>query len=214
MTWSATGVVSWFVMIMYLVFIYKRYLEKFLDIQKYYLVFIISQIGFVFLRIQKYFSYIIEVILKKSITFTGRTEIWDLSFRMIKRSPIFGYGVYEGNGLIWWNNGYYYSHNGILEVMLQGGVVALIVFIVLFIIAAVPLYKYRNHYVSGIISSGIFAVLIIMLAEAQITSIWLFGLLCIATCVPQIIEQVENEKRKDYKHNERSTKDFYYNSDL
>lgn len=214
MTWSATGVVSLMIIVIYIGLIYKSNYGRFLDICKYYIAFLICQIGFVFIRVQKYFSYIIEVLLKKSLTFTGRTEIWDLSFRLIKKSPILGYGVYEGSGLIWWNNGYYYSHNGILEVLLQGGVVALIVFIILFIIAALPLYKYRTHYISGIISTGIFSVLVIMLAEAQITSIWLFGLLNIATCTPQIIEQIEKEKRKGYKYNERITQNFYYYSDL
>lgn len=199
-TWSATGVLSGFILIFYIVFLYKSHFTKLFNIVTYYIVFVLCQICFVFFRFQDCFSYIIEFILKKSITFTGRTEIWDKSFILIKNSLLFGYGVYEGHGLIRRGNLYYYAHNGILEVLLQGGIIALGIFILLFIVAAIPLYKYRNHYISGIVSTGIFSLLVIMLAEATISDIWLYSLLIIANCIPQIIVQVETgqDKRKNF----------------
>lgn len=193
MTWSATGVVSWFILMVYICFIYKSPIAKFFEIRKYYLAFIICQFGFVVFRLQVYFTYIIEILLKKSVTFTGRTEIWDSAFMLIKKSPLLGYGVYEGHGLIRRGNLFYYSHNAVLEILLQGGIVALIAFFILFLIPAVPLYKYRNHYLSGIISTGIFSLLVIMLAEAKIADIWLYMLLIIATCITHIIRQIDYE---------------------
>lgn len=193
MTWSATGVVSWFILIMYIIFLYRKFIGRFIDILKYYFVFLTFQICFVFLRIQEHFSYIIEVMLHRSLTFTGRTEIWDYAYLLIKQSPVLGYGVYEGHGLIPRGNLYYYSHNGILEVLLQGGFIGLIIFFMLFIIAAIPLYKHRTHYIVGIISTGIFSLLVIMLAEATITDIQLYMLLVIGSCSPYIIKQLEFE---------------------
>lgn len=155
------------------------------------MVFFILQICLVFLRLQNYFSFIIENILGKSITFTGRTELWDLSYILIRNKPVFGYGIYENSGLLFRNGWYYYAHNAVLEVMLQGGFLALTAFLAVFLISAFPLYKYRFHYISGIISITIFSMLIMMLMEAYITHIMLYGLLTVAYCVPEIIEQLD-----------------------
>lgn len=195
-TWSATGVVGWFIMIMYIMFIYKSKFTGLVNIKLLYLTFLALQICLVFLRIQEVFSFIIVDILGKNIFFTGRTEIWDLSYILIKKSPIIGYGVYEGYGLTFWHNKFYYSHNAILEVMLQGGVISLILFAILFIVSGISLYKFRDNYISGIITAAIFSMLVTMLMEAYINHIWIYGLLTIAACISDLIEQIETQQAK------------------
>lgn len=118
---------------------------------------------------------------------------------LIKRSPIIGYGVYEGHGLIFIRGQYYYAHNAVLEVLLQGGAVSLVFYVLIFAVSAVSLYKYRRLRVSQMLSFGIFTVMVMMLMEAY-SNIWIFVLPVISCCVPEIAEQsekVEEERAED-----------------
>lgn len=195
-TWSATGVMMWFLMMLYVVFVYRKKLMSVLNIKVLYIAFAVLEIAIVFFRVQEIFAYIIEDILGKSLTFTGRTIIWDSSMGLIRNSPFIGYGVYEGHGLILYGGKYMYAHNGVLEILLQGGIIALIAYVSVFVISGNILYKYRNNRIAGIISAAIFSMLTGMLMESFHNSILLYALLISACCMPEIIEQYENNTVK------------------
>lgn len=207
-TWSATGVMMWFIMMAYILFIYKKIPMPILNMRLYFIAFAVLQVMIVFLRVQDIFAYIIEDILGKNITFTGRTIIWDSATELIKYKPWLGYGVYEGLGLIWYYNKYMYAHNGVLEVLLQGGVITLIAFVAVFLIAGKELYKLRSNPASGIISTGIFSILIGMLMESFANSILLYLLLVCACNISEITTQIENSSKatKTVVYNKRLTK--------
>lgn len=190
-TWSATGVVAWFVMAAYILFIYKSRLTKYFNSYVLFITFAIMQVTIVFLRLQEYFAFIIETVLGKNITFTGRTLVWDLSYLIILQSPIIGHGVQEGHGLIHIFNTFVYSHNGVLEVLLQTGVIGLVLYVIPFVMAAKRLYRHREHFLAGIVSVTLFSFMVEFLTEAQIASIWIFGFLVIAYYIPTIIQQYE-----------------------
>lgn len=196
-TWSATGVVAWFVMIAYILFVYRGRLTKYFNSYALFATFVVLQILIVFLRLQDYFAFIIEDILGKSITFTGRTEIWDMIYPIILQSPVIGHGLYEGYGLVVWHDKYMYAHNAVLEILTQSGVIGLILFAIPFIMAAVKLYKYRKHFLSGIVTVTLFVFLVTYLMEAQITAVWVFGFLTIAVHIPNIIQQYEDALQTD-----------------
>jgi O-antigen ligase len=80
-------------------------------------------------RAQEVFSFIIVSLLGKNLSFTGRTEIWDLCFIMIKNSFLFGYGFSYERGLVYWRDTYTFGHNLILEILLLGGVLSLLLFL-------------------------------------------------------------------------------------
>ncbi|MBQ7784461.1 MAG: O-antigen ligase family protein, partial [Oscillospiraceae bacterium] len=155
------------------------------------LLYALAFISIVLLRLQYYFSYIIEDVLHKNITFTGRTDIWDISINLIKRSPIIGYGVYEGHGFVFYRGQYYYSHNAILEILIQGGAIALIFFIAMLVVSCISLYRYKNNHISGIITFTVFTLLSMMIMEAYLSYIWTFGILTVSCCVGDIIRQTE-----------------------
>lgn len=73
------------------------------------------------------------------LTGTGRSFIWDLSWGLIKRAPIFGYG-FNSTYTIFMDEAYLlagdvglyifpHSHNLVLQLLLYGGVIALVLFI-------------------------------------------------------------------------------------
>lgn len=70
--------------------------------------------------------YIIEDVLKKDITFTGRTYLWDSAVKTIAQSPIWGWGFVD----IKWYKSFMSSqaagpHNFILSVLINGGILLL-----------------------------------------------------------------------------------------
>jgi len=44
-------------------------------------------------RVQVHFAAQIEGLLGKSVTMTGRTELWDAAIPILADSPLFGYGI-------------------------------------------------------------------------------------------------------------------------
>ena len=187
-TWSATGVAGLFMLLFFALFIYRKSIAGVFNSLDLYAVYVLLFLGIIVFRLQSVFAFIIEDLLHKNITFTGRTDIWDIAIMLIKRSPVFGYGVYEGHGLIFTRGQYYYSHNAVLEVLLQGGVVSLFFYAAIFGIAAASLYKNRKYPVSQIITFGIFTIFVMMLMEAY-SNIWIFALPVVACYVPEIAAQ-------------------------
>ncbi len=71
--------------------------------------------------------YFVEDVLHKDLTFTHRTYLWDAALKIIPKSPIWGYGLVEGE----WYKAHMSSiamgpHNFILAVLLNGGIILLI----------------------------------------------------------------------------------------
>lgn len=194
--WSATGIVVWFIEVIYILFIYRTRISKHVHLILLLLIFAVMQIFIVNLRMQNYFTYIIEDILGKSLTFTGRTTFWDMAYLQIAHSPFLGYGSAPGMGHLLYLGKYWYAHNGILELLLETGMIGLILYIALFVLAASKLYRYRTHFVSGIISIALFSFLVYSLMEASIEIPWLFSMLVIAYHVPEVIKQIEGQRTK------------------
>ena len=69
----------------------------------------------------------VENILKKSVTLTGRTDIWAKTLKYIGLSPVFGYGM-EKNIVLLQKFGINHVHNIFLQIMYNGGIVALLIF--------------------------------------------------------------------------------------
>lgn len=86
-------------------------------------------------------------LIGKDVTLTGRTDLWDVVFSMIKQRPWLGYG-YSGFWLGW--DGQYsayiwqvfswlpaHAHSGILDLWLDIGLIGIILFVIIFLRMAV-----------------------------------------------------------------------------
>ena len=161
---SATTVVGYALLIIYLLLF--RYIKniKIINFKTYGIIYIISFFAIVIFRIQDMLSYIIVDTLGKSLTFTGRTYIWDNVIYYIKQKIFIGYGI-ESQKIRAKKNGYaadVHAHNKILKI-----------FSAIFIYS---LYKkkYYNNPMYKIISFAIFVFLIMSLTEAyNLTTIFI-----------------------------------------
>ena len=173
-TWSATGVVSMVIMIV-LFFAYTINKKNF-PIKKYIVVALSLFIGIVFLRFQNIFSFIIEGWLKKDLTFTGRTYIWDIFIGEIKKSILIGHGIVDSKYLIRTLNAGH-AHNYFLQILYQGGLVTFSMFLGFFFSAINKVKDCKEKKYVGIV---IFAYLISFIFEAYSLTNMLIIVLLIA----------------------------------
>ena len=171
-TWSATGVVS-MVMMIVLFFAYTINKKDF-PIKKYIVVALCLFIGIVFLRFQNIFSFIIEGWLKKDLTFTGRTYIWDIFISEIKKSILIGHGIVDSKYLIRTLNAGH-AHNYFLQILYQGGLVTFNMFLGFFFSVINKVKNCKEKKYVGIV---IFVYLISFIFEAySLTNMFIIVLL-------------------------------------
>ena len=104
-------------------------------------------------------------ILGKDMTFTNRTNMWDAALRVIGESPIWGYGnVNEKWFFSNMSSQAIGSHNFILGILINGGIIGLGLYLYIFYLALRKLIAYKDYY-SNVIFIGIASLSIMMLME-------------------------------------------------
>lgn len=91
--------------------------------------YIFFSVSIIIIHVEKYFSIIIENVFHRSISFSGRTFLWDAAIEKIKISPMLGYGRgmdtnyfavdYFSNRI--GNDKYMSAHNAFLQSMYEFG---------------------------------------------------------------------------------------------
>lgn len=162
---SSTSIVAIMMIILFLFF--KNSIKKYnLNLKKYVICYLVAFFSIIIFRIQNLFKFFIINILGKDLTFTGRVYIWDYVIQKIKMKPILGYGVEYRNYLLSIDKyPFYYSHNAILEIIKQTGLIGIL--IIYFIIRTIikKLNKYKKETITITISFVLFIYLIMMLME-------------------------------------------------
>jgi exopolysaccharide production protein ExoQ len=96
------------------------------------------------------------------LTGTGRSFIWDLSWGLIKRAPILGYG-FNSTYSIFMDEAYLlagdvglyifpHSHNLVLQLLLYGGVIALVLFVFPIVSIAAIAVKTRDPRIAALLA--------------------------------------------------------------
>jgi O-antigen ligase len=137
-TWSASSVVTVVLAVgaVLLVALSRtglRWLRPFALLTAY----VAIDLGIVLFQIQERASEFIANVLDRSADLTGRTRIWEIVFDMIRESPIWGNGVQlaQNNGLTYFDPNFVHAHNGELDILMQGGLLAFVPFIVMILLA-------------------------------------------------------------------------------
>ncbi|MBO5468874.1 MAG: O-antigen ligase family protein [Lachnospiraceae bacterium] len=176
---SATGL---FTILLYIAFsIYYSFIVK--KRVPYKLVSIIYILFLVVVVIMQSNNFIVDFVsglLGRSMTFTGRSLLWEMALSKIVKRPIIGYGYTAGNIEVW--GGMYSSHNMFLEIALQGGIFSLLLFII------TTWRGIRNNakkptQVSNTVFLAIFCFLLKGLMEVGIPPFY-YILLALTYCIP------------------------------
>ena len=187
---SANSVVVYCLFLIYIFFqniITKKYL--FFNIKNYVICHFVLFFMFIILKIQYLFDWLVVQILHKSLTFTGRTIIWDRVLVLIKRKPLLGYG-FQTNEIVsnyLGNRAFVHAHNTILDIVYKGGLLTLLVFFKMIYYPIHELYTSRKNKLSSFISFILFCIFIMCIFEARQEKIGLYIILIISNNIKLII---------------------------
>ena len=178
MSKSSTGLVIGTIALGYIFF--KKYLIRVSFLWKM-LVYLTLFFSLVIFKIHEtILSNFITMILKKNISLTGRTFIWDYSLQSLVKSPFIGFGSKQN--LIMNNFGVTEAHNGFIEILMATGLTGLM--IILLILWLVRKKLDQCHFIlANIIGTSIFIYLLNVLTESGLTfhkfGFWLFVIMSI-----------------------------------
>lgn len=190
---SATSVVAYTVLLIYLLF--RKFINKLSIFNSitYLLSYFAMFFSFVIFRVQKIFSVLIVDILGKSLTLSHRTIIWDNTIKWIKERWLLGYGKqYETYFAYKQGDGRFnHAHNTILDVFYQGGIIGLILSIVLLILPVKELFKHRNNSVAKFMAIILFCFFIMMNFEERQEYIGLYLVLISCYNISSILKNID-----------------------
>lgn len=135
-----------------------------------------------------FISDFIQNTLNKTVSLTGRTEIWEFYLGQIAEHLWMGIGTPKEGYMV---EGHHmvmdHMHNQILDLLVQGGLPALLLFAVVLLVVGVRLTIHRNTLSAKIMAAGMAALLVICIPEVcRHGSIFL--LFPLAYYVPQLEE--------------------------
>jgi len=165
---SATGLVSCTVIFLYIIFIYnKKFIEKLFNIKNIILLIIMIFLFFVVFRMQNFVAFFIEDYLDKSLTFTGRTYIWDFYINIFKNNWLIGCGEvdYGFATINFISDKSLTAHNTYLEILVRGGIIGFLIYNSLTIISVKKLALYKNESIVFYLSICIFAFMLMSMME-------------------------------------------------
>lgn len=191
--YSATSVCAFVLMGMLTVAVKEWGCPRALNAASYVGGFIALNIGVVVLRVQNILGFIIGPILHRSVTFTGRTELWDAAFSRLSNLHFFyGYGTgYMWNALALGDAPQKHAHNDVLHALMLGGVGALVSLALTVVLSARRLFEWRRTVVAASLSIGLAGFLLVSAVEVAACPGFFF-LLAVAYYFPY--DSVENEE--------------------
>lgn len=122
-------------------------------------------------------KYFITEILGKTSTLTGRMQIWRIIFEYIAEKPFWGYGYY--NTVIQDHLGYGNPQNGVLKLLLDGGLVSLISYMLMVYVSFSEKHK-KDEVVPMI--AFFYAMLTASLVEINLNHMVTFAAMAICYC--------------------------------
>lgn len=167
--WSASSIVALSVttlMIVYLVVFKKGLFFEKISLRSIYLISLIINLllsVFNFVENSPFLSDIIVNVLHKGTTLSGRTVIWGIALKMISEKPIVGYGIGEH---ITWAGYNWYGHNQYIQLLMEGGVIGLLLFMFVMVALIKKTSRLRNVFAYKLMLASLTGLFIFYLAEA------------------------------------------------
>ena len=169
--WSATCLIIYVACIIMLIF-WKIRPIRWLTPLRSWVINLFLSVAIIFFQVQSAFEWLIVDVLHKSMTLSNRIYIWASSVNNILKKPILGYGT-SSNGRMTINQVNimgremtYFSHNIFLEVVIQGGIIALILYFMMHFFAGRTLKRYPGTMkLKCFLNITLFALLLMQFSE-------------------------------------------------
>ena len=199
MIWSGNSIVG--LMFLILAMLYQKIVKKNLTIKNSMYILAFLFVFIIFFQGFKLFSDFIVEVLGKDLTLSGRTSIWSNGIKEWLKYPLLGHGFQISEAFITFANVSDYvrgAHNQILNILLHGGIIYLILFVIVFCIIHNVTKKYKNNEYINILILGVLTIFIMGIADTygHLVGLYLIiGLLCYTwPFVTKIGSDKNNEK--------------------
>lgn len=165
-----------------IVYTFFKNWTKIFNYYNYWLLHLVFFISVILLKSQIIFKWLIDDMLGKWHSLEVRMELWDRYIEeFIPQKIIFGYGIEDSierkmKVEMKWAC---HAHNQLLEVLYQGGIINLVLFLIIIIIVGRNIYQYRNTEESKIISTAFLGWCLHGLVEPFMTP-FLMGMFVVA----------------------------------
>ena len=156
-------------------------------------------IAIILFNVQESFSYLIESVLGRNLSFTGRLPIWGISAQFFLKKPIFGYGFLTGDDYVkMFNAGPWFAHphNYMFYILLTGGLMLGIIVIIGYSMASRTISKNIKSVYSKIILFTLCSFLVMGIAEAITSTVLLYPMLVLGMNIDKIAALGYLERRK------------------
>lgn len=182
---SGAAVVAVVLLWVYILFFYKKEFSFVMNFRIYITAALVLFFGVVVFRLHTYFPYIIEDVLQKDMTLTGRTLIWDRAFEYIKRAPLIGYGQ-EPTAVLLNKFGISHVHNIILEILYKSGIIGLALYSGIIGLTGRKLMQERGNKINDLAAFALFLFLVISMVDYYESKYVMFGVIVMAYNMPYL----------------------------
>lgn len=160
---------------------------------------------------------VMQFFFNRNATFTGRTLLWDNAIHLIRRSPIIGMGRLSHDYIAAWG-GYFSSHNFWLELLLQGGAIAAVLYLLIVIYTIWKTAPFWNYHAVKSMGSVLFMMMFCGLMESVVHSVYLFGTIALMCTVKNMLTPFSSgvnklESRQKLKKNQNNRSEIYKHTD-
>lgn len=198
---SATALVGYTIFIGLLMLYHskKKAIPKIITLMNVLIASVIVLIGIIVFNIQDYASYLIENILGRNLTFTGRLPIWKMSILSFLKKPILGYGYLTGDEYVrMYNAGraFTHPHNYIFYILLTGGLLLGIISIIGYYMASRMINRNIKFVYSKIILFTLCSFLVMGITEAITMTVLLYPMLVLGMNIDKVAALGYQEHKK------------------
>lgn len=154
-----------------------------------------------FLVFQNLANYIIERYFGKVRSFGARQMLWMKTWNQITLKPIIGHGLTlsEYRNRVMNNDFANSAHNQIMEVLYEGGMILLFIFLSIVVLQYIMLMRHYKENLAKSFSTCMFALFVGMMAEVQAHHLLFFPLLLLPLYYEQICGEGIREVKKKRK---------------
>lgn len=171
-TYSATSAVAFCAFLALAALANSRKVRPLLNGLTFAACYVISCLLILVLKVQDLFAPLI-IAPGKTVTFTGRTYIWDTTLSLFDSSHLLlGYGTSFQFNIVYNGETYPHPHNFVLQVLLSGGIIGIVLYAALIGLAVYALFKNRFDNNAAYISAAVGAMLLVGLMEPITNATW------------------------------------------
>ncbi len=161
--WSGSGMIS--LAVLAAVYIITCFYPKLIMCWEIYVTGICAFLCISIFRLQDKMAFIIEDILHKDLSMTGRTNFWDIGISFIKKNFFTGTGrissIYLGKDYV----GFQTLHSFYLDTLFRGGIILTLVLTIVILYSTKNISSIKNNSQKAILNAGLAGYLCLGLVE-------------------------------------------------